>query len=667
VIRISCAACSYAVKHQRLLQNEENEEEEVDCQIASKDSCKMLRNAVRFVLIVAAAVTDGAHQFFSQEPADVSAVQGGQVILPCQVQNKGGTLQWTKDGFGLGQSRSLPGFPRLSMVGQDISTDWSLSISPVLLGDEGVYQCQVTSTSTGIPPIRSSLARLIVTIPSDPPTIIAGNHIMVTEGREEDIICKAEGGKPAAQLEWKTGGLKIKNIQTKAEKIPGTVTFKTVSILKFVPLRSDDGVSVTCMISTTEESSTALLSVMYKPVVKLSHDRADIMEGDRVVFTCTSSSPPGPVLYTWVVGGKVQEGSEAEFVVDKMSREQDQVVVECRVENSVGTGQDEEVVTVYYQPSILTHPTSVSGKEGATVQLECQVQGNPQPDISWYRGNTSQLVGTGNLLKIFLDNSSLGVYYCSAYSSRFPSAVISKSARVSIMSAPLITSAQVTWSGSLAMVTCRADTSGLEVTVHWSHEGQSIQLGDKYLIENLVKEQHFESILTINETEEDDFGSYCCSLRNELGEDSKDILLSVTHDGVFNDFLLLQIFLGTAALLTCILSIVAVRRFCYNIHHSFGSVAQVVEDEHSLRFGLYEEKDLDKDSKGDKEYKVMNQVSRQEAGTDICPGNVLQSINMDYAAFYGNPHLSNNMMEEDTEEEEEEEERTFSSHPYLIT
>ena len=83
------------------------------------------------------------------------------------------------------------------------------------------------------------------------------------------------------------------------------------------------------------------------------------------------------------------------------------------------------------------------------------------------------------------------------------------------------------------------------------------------------------------------------------------------------------------------------------------------------RFGLYEEKDLDKDSKGGKEYKVMNQVSRQEAGTDICPGNVLQSINMDYAAFYGNPHLSNNMMEEDTEEEEEE--RTFSSHPYLIT
>ena len=80
------------------------------------------------------------------------------------------------------------------------------------------------------------------------------------------------------------------------------------------------------------------------------------------------------------------------------------------------------------------------------------------------------------------------------------------------------------------------------------------------------------------------------------------------------------------------------------------------------RFGLYEEKD----SKGDKEYKVMSQVSRQEAGADICPGNVLQSINMDYAAFYGNPHLSNNMMEEDTEEEEEEE-RTFSSHPYLIT
>ena len=79
MISISCAACSYTVDHQRKLQNEENEEEEVACQIVSKDCIKMLRNAVKFVLIVATAVTHGTHQFFSQEPADVSAEQGGQV------------------------------------------------------------------------------------------------------------------------------------------------------------------------------------------------------------------------------------------------------------------------------------------------------------------------------------------------------------------------------------------------------------------------------------------------------------------------------------------------------------------------------------------------------------------------------------------------------------
>ena len=32
-----------------------------------------------------------------------------QVVLPCSVANKRGILQWTKDGFGLGIQRDLPG------------------------------------------------------------------------------------------------------------------------------------------------------------------------------------------------------------------------------------------------------------------------------------------------------------------------------------------------------------------------------------------------------------------------------------------------------------------------------------------------------------------------------------------------------------------------------
>ena len=48
-----------------------------------------------------------------------SCLQGEHVTLPCQVENKRGMLQWTRDGFGLGIERNLTGFDRYHMVGSD--------------------------------------------------------------------------------------------------------------------------------------------------------------------------------------------------------------------------------------------------------------------------------------------------------------------------------------------------------------------------------------------------------------------------------------------------------------------------------------------------------------------------------------------------------------------
>ena len=39
--------------------------------------------------------------------------------MPCRVENKAGLLQWTRDGFGLGDSRDLVGYTRYSLVDSD--------------------------------------------------------------------------------------------------------------------------------------------------------------------------------------------------------------------------------------------------------------------------------------------------------------------------------------------------------------------------------------------------------------------------------------------------------------------------------------------------------------------------------------------------------------------
>ena len=54
------------------------------------------------VLGLTCVVTGVPPQEFLREPNDQTAKVGDHVTLPCQVTNKKGMLQWTRDQFGLG-------------------------------------------------------------------------------------------------------------------------------------------------------------------------------------------------------------------------------------------------------------------------------------------------------------------------------------------------------------------------------------------------------------------------------------------------------------------------------------------------------------------------------------------------------------------------------------
>ncbi|KAJ8307957.1 hypothetical protein KUTeg_014493 [Tegillarca granosa] len=58
----------------------------------------------------------GAQQFVTQ-PESKSVIENSTVTLQCKVKNREGSLQWTRDGLGLGLSRDLPGFARYTMIG----------------------------------------------------------------------------------------------------------------------------------------------------------------------------------------------------------------------------------------------------------------------------------------------------------------------------------------------------------------------------------------------------------------------------------------------------------------------------------------------------------------------------------------------------------------------
>lgn len=73
-------------------------------------------------------ISDKIGQRFAMEPQDQTAIVGSRVTLPCRVIGKQGTLQWTKDDFGLGWHRNLSGFERYTMIGSDEEGDFSLGM-----------------------------------------------------------------------------------------------------------------------------------------------------------------------------------------------------------------------------------------------------------------------------------------------------------------------------------------------------------------------------------------------------------------------------------------------------------------------------------------------------------------------------------------------------------
>jgi len=72
-----------------------------------------------FLLLSFLAQNCAARQYFRRTPDNQTATVGDTVTLACNVVNKSGVLQWTRDEFALGPERNLVGYERYHMVGSE--------------------------------------------------------------------------------------------------------------------------------------------------------------------------------------------------------------------------------------------------------------------------------------------------------------------------------------------------------------------------------------------------------------------------------------------------------------------------------------------------------------------------------------------------------------------
>ncbi|CAH3046810.1 unnamed protein product, partial [Porites evermanni] len=167
-------------------------------------------------------------------------------------------------------------------------------------------------------------------------------------------------------------------------------------------------------------------------------------------------------------------------------------------------------------PSIVSPPSSMVVNETGIASLQCEVKGNPIPQVTWLKVNSrlttdKRIVQTRNGLMIRdVTSQDGGVYTCKA---RNILGVVTSSATLTVQVAALITqkpSSVIVEEGENVNLVCKA--SGLPIpTVTWQKP-----LG------HLPREKTtvIDGNMTILRVTKEDRGTYVCSVKNLLGKDS---------------------------------------------------------------------------------------------------------------------------------------------------
>jgi len=579
-------------------------------------------------------------QQFLVQPSDTSVLRGDRVVLPCRVRAKNGALQWTRDEFGLGQDRSLPGFPRMRMVGQDPAQDWDLEINPVELADEADYQCQVLSTDPA-QTIRSNTARLEVRSQCSRPVITGGPVLGLQEGVHTQVQCSCRGARPPARLEWRLAHQGTVAGNTSVIGEVGQLTYRTVSTLEVVGSRERDGGRITCRVAGRPNTETEIrLSVTFLPRVEIlgAGQEAGLKAGGRAMLECRAVARPEVEDWGWRLGGEDVLGDRAHLVIEELDSNLQGAEVECWGENRLGRGRAKARLYLHVAPRIVTPPQNVRVRSGEVAVLRCQAEGHPPPSITWHKEDGSE-VWAGAALSLLVTATTEGRYHCTASSPSFLP-VSSLPVWVSLARTPVFLSStpQSSILPSL-QVRCSAKKGG-QPEVTWRFGGKLINSGTRYVITHTEEEDSITWLLTINNASTADFGLYTCTVENDVGSSSIEILL---EEGVPGAVLGLQLGLGLAGILSCVFVIGVTAWFCRNLSRAAAKVQEEEEEETSTPPDGTELRRR-RSKSPEPEFRIPGEA-----------GPVLHTIRPDFAAFYGNPHLSSHLATMENDEEAEKE------------
>ena len=485
--------------------------------------------------------TTAVPQTFTESPEDVTVKEKGIAIFPCVIKNKVGKVRWTKDDFGLGEERNLTGFDRYTIIGNAEDGNYTLQIDPVLLEDEAKdgFQCQIGAGIGGSPTAtRSKSAKLTVTVAPEPPVILNGDVLKTVEGPDVEIKCSSRGGKPSAKITWFDGEEKevSTGVTTDTEPYENTKRETLVSTLKFTPGKSDHNTTRICKATHDgiSKNISIHLLVEYSPDITLTlkSESTPIVEGQNIIFNCSATSNPPEMSYRWFVDEEiVPEVHGTQYIISEVSRDHNKKSIKCEVQNTIGSKEKSETLSIHYGPHFLKKPEDYSGEKGKDAKMTCKVDGNPKPKYIWFRNGNDQIVhsydDSNSELTIKISEDTVGKYICRALVEGFPE--VEGSAEVLMKGAPRFyeqSKIQYGQEGTDISIICNAFSIPPPEKVSWNITSTGLVVdsnsnrNDKYIVIDENRKDGIKSTLVVNNAlYPSDFVEYKCTVENSLGKD----------------------------------------------------------------------------------------------------------------------------------------------------
>ncbi|PVD21525.1 hypothetical protein C0Q70_17323 [Pomacea canaliculata] len=336
--------------------------------------------------------------------SQIVASVGDRTVLPCVTTgNPLPTITWSFD--------RRPIDPRNSRY--TVMEDGSLVINSVQEDDTGSYVCSAVN-EVG----RDSQSHLLrVQVP--PRFVREPQDKEVTLSSRFQLECEARG-VPTPVITWTLNGQPL--------AAPPSVNGQSTLTVRHA-MQEDAGLyecAATNPANDQRTTSVARVIIKVPPRVLVAPGDQAVRIAEKVTLDCSVAGDPVPQIL-WTKNGRPVTLSERVRQLDNGSLviynllTSDAGQYKCIAINDAGTSEAQSIITVNSEPQFLIEPKSQTVDEGQTVTFDCTAQGQPPPDMYWWKETTElktqgriTILPNNSLRLVATQESDSGLYRCFA-------------------------------------------------------------------------------------------------------------------------------------------------------------------------------------------------------------------------------------------------------------